>query len=433
MKNLLYIAILVAASLMGSSCGISAGADAVATGAIPIAAAPSANSSDPIDRKIADALAQLGATPDSAKIHLLLASLYIRKARSTGDFSLNAIAEQAVSKALALAPDDASALKLQASLHLTYHRFDQALAAGEALQKGHPDDAFVYGVLADANAELGYYAAAVKSAHQMIDLKPNTASYARVAHLRSLYGDKKGAIEMFTLAARTADPDDKEAQSWCLTQLADEHWKYGEYTDAERVYDEALRVLPGYYLAQIGKGRVRASLNDLQPASEILLVATTRIPNVEATIILGNVYQKMGDLERAKQQYDLAELIETKLGVSNDQKRMALLWADQGTRLEDALEITTRESSLKKDILTRDAYAWSLYKKGLYPEAHTAILEALQLKTNDARTLYHAGMIENALGNKAEAKRELALALKLNPAFDLIQADVARKSLLEIN
>jgi hypothetical protein len=35
-------------------------------------------------------------------------------------------------------------------------------------------------------------------------------------------------------------------------------------------------------------------------------------------------------------------------------------------------------------------------------------------------------MIENALGNRAEAKKLLRSAIDLNPAFDLIQADIAR-------
>ena len=42
------------------------------------------------------------------------------------------------------------------------------------------------------------------------------------------------------------------------------------------------------------------------------------------------------------------------------------------------------------------------------------------------------GMIEEGLGNSKEAKKLLEQALKLNPAFDLLQAENARKALQEL-
>ena len=388
-----------------------------------------ANDSDP---EVAKAIAFINKVPDSAMGYDQLAVIFIKRARQTGDFSLNAKAVAAIDKALEFAPKDPNSRKLRASLLLTYHRFDDALALGKELQEESPKDAFVYGILTDANVELGNYDEAVAAAQMMVDTRPNSSSYARVAHLRSLYGDTKGSIEMFTLAARTADPTDSEAQSWCLTQLGDEYWKYGKYTEANRTYDEALSLLPNYYLALVGKGRTLASQNDLKKAAELLTTATNRIPNVEATILLGNIYQKLGDTEKAKQQYDLVEIIEAKLGVNNDQKRLALLWADRETKLDKAFEITARESQMRTDILTADAYGWTLYKRGAFNEAQAAIRSALRLKSNDARTLFHAGQIQKALGNQAEAKRLLSEAIKLNPEFDILQADVAKSSLLEL-
>ncbi len=41
-------------------------------------------------------------------------------------------------------------------------------------------------------------------------------------------------------------------------------------------------------------------------------------------------------------------------------------------------------------------------------------------------------MIENALGNKREAARNLKLALETNPAFDLLQAGIAKQKLEEL-
>jgi len=266
----------------------------------------------------------------------------------------------------------------------------------------------------------------------MVDLKPNSNSYARVAHLRSLYGDHAGAVEMFKTAARTADPADKEAQSWCLVQLGDELWKNGKYAESEKVYDEALENFPQFYLGLAGKGRARAAQNDFEMAVKFLSDANDRVPNVETAILLGDIYTKQGNFEKAKEQYDLVEVIEQKIGVNNDQKRLALLWADHGLKLDEALAITRREFEIRRDIFTADALAWTLYKKGQLTDAKTAISAALNPKANDARIYYHAGIIEKDLGNRAEAKKLLAAALTINPMFDLIQAETARKALSEL-
>lgn len=384
------------------------------------------------DTAIKDALKIIERFPNSPRGYVGLAAVYMKKARESGDFSLNSKAEKAVEKALQLAPEDFSALKLKAALHVVFHRFDEALELGRQLNTKSPNDPFVYGILSDANVELGRYDEAVEAAQKMVDLRPDMISYVRVARLRSLHGDTQGAIEMFKVAAKTADPLDKESQSWCLVQLGNEFWKIGQYMEAEKIYDEALNNFPNYHLALAAKGKVRASQNDFEAAVVYLTEANKRAPDVESIILLGDIFYKQGKPEQAQAQYNLAEVIEDKLGVNNDRKRLALLWVNQDQRLEQALEIARREYAMRKDILTADTLAWCLYKNGFFTEARLVISEALRLKTKEARIYYHAGMIEKALDNRTEAVRLLEKALKMNPAFDLIQAENARKALSEL-
>jgi tetratricopeptide (TPR) repeat protein len=199
--KILFLSLCLASvALTNSSC---ASQEATLASVSPGAAAETVTSAD---KEVNDALRFIEKTPDSPVGYNKLAALYIKKARETGDFSLNSKAETAVDKVLQMAPADAAANNLKASLHLTFHRFGEALALGTKLQKENPRDSFVYGVLTDANVELGNYEAAIDAAQKMVDFKPNMSSYARVAHLRSLHGDTDGAIEMFKLAARTASP-----------------------------------------------------------------------------------------------------------------------------------------------------------------------------------------------------------------------------------
>ncbi|MCY7374901.1 MAG: tetratricopeptide repeat protein [Pyrinomonadaceae bacterium] len=383
------------------------------------------------DAEIAAAQKFIEKSPDAAKGYNLLAARYIRLARETGDFGINSNAETAVSRALEVEPANLEAKRTKASLLLTFHRFAEALEYGTKLQQENPQDAIIYGVLTDANVELGNYPAAIDAAQKMVDLRPNMESYARVAAVRSLHGDADGAIEALSLAARIADPQDREAQAWCFAHLGDEYFKVGKFAEAEKQYETALRVFPDYHFGLAGKGRARAAAGDLENAVKFYTQAQTRVPATLTVISLGDVYAKSGNAAKAQEQYDLAVFIEQKLG-NLDQRTLALLWADQNVKLDEALAIAEREHAARQDIYTADIYAWCLYKKGNFQAAQKISLEAMRLKTKNALFFYHAGMIEKALGNNKAAKDLLQKALQTNPSFDVLQAEKAQTALTEL-
>ena len=371
---------------------------------------------------------EIDRSSDSPVGYVSLAALYMKEARRIGDFSLNTNAQVLVAKALELSPNNIPARKLEASLHLAHHRFVEAIDAAERLQTDAPSDSFVYGILADAYVEMGEYGKAIDAAQKMVDLKPGTAAYSRVAQLRSLHGYHRGAVEMFIQAAKAADPNDKETQSWCLVQLGDEYWKVGKYDDAESVYDEALQNLPGYFLATVSKGRLKTSLGDYDAAEQLLTGMPT---NANAILFLGDIYRARGENEKADRQYAQFDAIQARLGTAADHKRLVISWADRG-KIEEALEMARNEYASEKSIHSADLLAWSLYKAGNATDAAKYMDEAMRLKTIDARLLYHAGMIARANGNIKDAKRLLNEALTLNPGFDRLCASEARQVLSEL-
>jgi tetratricopeptide (TPR) repeat protein len=378
--------------------------------------------------EVRNALETIEKMPEAASGYNKLAVAYIRSARQTGDFSLNTKAETAVKHALKIDENNFEANKINASLLLTFHKFAEALEVGTKLQQENPTDSFFYGVLTDANVELGNYEEAVKNVQKMVDLRPDMASYSRVSHVRSLHGDSEGAIESMTTAARIADPGDKEAQAWCLVRLGEEYFKIGKYEKAEDQLDEALKIFPNYHLAMAAKGKVRAANGDYDAAINFFKSAEQRVPLTETAIQLGNIYAKIGDVENSDKEYELAETIEKNFG-NIDQRRLALLWADRDMKLGEALEIARKEHEVRKDIYTADIFAWCLFKNGKFEEAREVIGEAMRLKTDDAQFLYHAGMIEKELGNQKTAKDLILKAVKLNPFFDILQSDKAKTAL----
>lgn len=386
------------------------------------------------DRQIQTAQNLIEKSPADAKGYNLLCAAFMKKARETGDFNFNAKAEIALNRSFeeAAAENNYDALKLKAMLRLVYHRFDEALETARQAKEIQPDDPQNYGAMTDALIELGRYNEAFDAARRMMNLRPGTNSYSRAAYLRELQGDVKGAIEAMRAAAE-ASPD-PETSAWCRVHLGDLLLNSGNLAAADHEFDAALYYFPNYHLALAGKARARVADGDANQAIEFYKQAQERVPLPETAIALGDLYTKIGQPEEAKKQYDLLEFIErensTKGGTYS--RLLALYYADHDIKLDEALDIARSERAKRSDIYTCDALAWTLYKKGDFEEAKKAIDEALRLKTQDARINYHAGMIEQSLGNRTGAINHLQLALKINPAFDVLQAAVAKQKLSEL-
>lgn len=385
------------------------------------------------DRQIQKAQNLIEKSPAEAKGYNFLCAAFMKKARETGDFSFNAKAETALNRSFETAAEDNyDALKLKAMLLLVYHRFDEALGAARQAKEIQPDDPQNYGAITDALIELGRYDEAFESARKMMNLRPGTNSYSRAAYLRELEGDVKGAIEAMRAAAE-ASPD-AETAAWCRVHLGDLLLNNGEIAAADHEFDAALYYFPDYHLALAGKARAQIAAGDSRAAIEFYKQSQERVPLPETAIALGDVYAKNGQADEAEKQYDLLEFIERENSTSDsvNSRLLAVYYADHNIKLDEALEIARRERAKRSDIYTCDALAWTLYKNGDFAEAKKAISEAMRLGTRDARIRYHAGMIENALGNRADAVKHLRLALKINPNFDIVQAEIAKSALREL-
>jgi tetratricopeptide (TPR) repeat protein len=394
----------------------------------PVTVAPR---STPADKQISAAQGLIERAPSEPRGYNLLADAHMQKARETGDFSFNAKAESALEQSLKVAPDNMDAIKLKAELLTVYHRFGEALEMARRAQAANPKDHEVYAPLTDALVELGDYEGAVRAAQTMVDLKPNTASYSRISYLRELHGDTEGAIEAMRAAAESASPINLESLAWCRVQLGNLLMNTGKLKEAEYEFDTALYYFPDYYPALAAKAHARTLAGDTDQAIKLYKRSLELVPLPDTAIALGDLYAKVGRADEARQQYDLAQFIE-QAGASASgtySRQLALFWADHDMKLDDALVIARRERAARSDIYTSDALAWCLYKKGELSEAKTSIEEALRLGTRDARLYYHAGMIYHGLGDRQNAKKYLKRAFEINPSFDLLQADIGRRTL----
>ncbi len=381
----------------------------------------------PADKQIKAAKELVKKNPKAAANHVKLAAAILKKVRETGNYELNRQAEKSIEKALEIDSKNFVARFLKIQIYLSEHEFQKALDLAEKLEKDNPNSEVLLAAITDAKTELGQYEEAVKSAQRFVDFRPNANSYARVANLRSLYGDMEGAIEARKNALRMADPEDKEILAWHHSQLGKEYFNIGRFSEAEEQFNTALKIFPDYHWALDGKGRVRAAQNDFKTAAQIFEKLNKRTSETERAIFLGDVYKKLGKETEAKKVYDA--IVKKQKENKGDMHRIALYWADHNLNLDEALKIAQDDRKENGDLLASDTLAWCLYKKGKFSEAQKYIKEAMRLKTKNALFYYHAGMIEKELNNNAEAVRYLKLALSTNPSFDLLQSEVAKETL----
>ncbi len=348
------------------------------------------------DQRILRAMQAIERSPNRSEGYNQLASAYMQKARETADFSLNANADDAITRSLAVEPDNYDALKLRAKLQLTYHRFAEALVTARRAQTVRDDDHDVWGQITDALVELGDYPDAVNAAQKMVDLRPDSSSYARVSYLRSLHGDTQGAIQAMTAAVRASNPNDPEGVAWCHVQLGNELMNAGRLAAAEREFDEALQTFSDHPLALRGKAQARLAAGDIQGAVQVSQREDEKHPSADAAQMLGDLYARLGQQEAAQKEYQKFETLEREnAAIERSWRHMVNYWLDHDQNLAEALTLATREHETRKDIFTCDSLAWALFKNGHTDEAKKPIAEALRTGSKDTRINYHAELINH--------------------------------------
>lgn len=386
-----------------------------------------------LDDQIVSLQDTLRSHPDQGEAASLLGLAYLQKVRETGDPSYYPKADTLFRQALDRNDDDLNALIGLGTLALARHDFAAALDWGKQAAKLNPYHAASFGVIGDAEIELGRYDEAVATFQQMIDLRPDLTSYSRVSYVRELYGDLPGAIDAMERAA-VAGAGRPEHVAWTQVQLGNLLFNRGDLDGAERRFNSSLQTLDGYVYGLAGLARVEAARGDFPAAITLYQQAIQSMPLPEFVIALGDLYSVAGQPDAAEQQYALVDAMQAlyqENGVDTDVE-MALFAADHNRDLDQALEKARAGYEKRPSIRAADVLAWTLYQTGDLANAEKYSQEALRLGTQDALLLFHAGMIQSALGNRDAAMGFLQQALTLNPHFSLLFADQAQSELARL-
>jgi len=325
-----------------------------------------------------------------------LGNLLLLRVRETADAGLYVQAEQALGEALRRDPNQLDALIGQGSLALSRHQFVEALNWAERARAINPFRAQVFGIITDAQIELGRYDEATKTLQKMVDLRPDIASYSRVSYLRELHGDVSGAIDAMRRAIEAGNPA-AEGTWWAMVQLGNLYLNDGDLANAQLTYAQTLNLAPEYPFALAGMARVQTAQGKIGDAIVIYKRLVERLPLPEFAIALGDLYERNGNTNAARQQYDIVRAIQA-LNAANGSDvdlEMVLFEADHGPHAPDLVARARAMYQRRPSIYAADALAWALYRTGNTTEAKHYSQESLRLGTRDPLLLRRAASIDS--------------------------------------
>lgn len=327
-----------------------------------------------------------------------LASLFVNKARSSGDPGYYKQAEACADAMLALDGGDCAALLVRGHVRHALHDFRGAENLARQLVARR--DLFLdHGLLGDVLLDQGDVAAARDAYARMMELRPCLQSYARAAQIRWLAGDIDGARELLALAADSGSRRDPESLAWVLVRRATLELQVGACDVATQHAARALELVPGYPPALLARGRAALARGDHQAATRDLAAAASASPLPE------HQWAAL-DAERAAGATTNAEAIEARLLATGavEDPRTFVLWLATVDRDHDrALQLARREHALRQDVYTLDALAFAQWRSGDWASARETIAAALADGLRDARVSLHAALIAADGGDRAAA------------------------------
>jgi tetratricopeptide (TPR) repeat protein len=372
---------------------------------------------------------RLRAVPGDWRSYANLGLAYVQQARITADPSYYPKAEGVLRRSLTLERHaNAPAFTGLGALALARHDFAGALRWGREAHHADPYDDNALGVIGDAQVELGRYPQAFRTIQRMVDLKPTLASYARASYARELQGDVPGAVAAMRLALQAAS--DAEDGAWTAYQLGELAWNSGQLDRAAAMYRRASMLDPAFVPPRAGLAKVAWARGRTDDALAGYRSVVADYPLPEYVIALGDLESTTGRAVAAARTYQLVRAEEALFranGVNVDLE-LALFDADHG-RPAAAVRVAREEWGRRHSVLVADALGWALYRDGRAREALPFARRATVLGFRNALLYFHAGMIEQAAGDPAAARRLLRTAVATNPHFSILHSAEAERAL----
>lgn len=368
-----------------------------------------------IDETVAQLEARVAAFPSDDVSLATLGIAYVDQARITGDPTRYGLADEVLATSLEVNSND-NFLAYAGLAAVAAARHDFPTAERHALNglAINPANATLWGVLSDAQIQLGKYDEGFASVERMGDLVPDIASITRAAYAAELTGDTVEARVLMQRALDDAFTGDDRA--FALFQLGELKLGEGDPNEALGYFLDALDASPNDISALSGKAHALGQAGQIQTAAANYELLLDRAPLADFMIEYGEFLEGHGEADEAEVWYDRARAqidIDRANGVQTD-AGLIFFEADHGDAGK-ALAMAEAAVDDRPFFELQEALAWALYRNGRFAEAAEAIAQAGALGIQDPGLHIRAALIHHALGNTEASRTHAETATRINP------------------
>ncbi len=332
-----------------------------------------------------------------------LAEIYIFEARVTGEhpYYYNAALktiDELLAKDKKLTLDQKFiGLFYKSTVQLSQHKFKDALQTGKQALELSSQNAGIYGVLVDANVEIGNYEEAVASCDKMMSIRPDLRSYSRTSYLREIYGDIKGSKESMEMAIEAGAPF-SEYKCWTIVTMGRMLENHNQIDSAYAYYNFALNERPNYPFAVAGLARLAGKEGDYKKSDSLFTVALDAIPEIGFTIDQALTYKQRGNTQKVNELIKEIEKMfkEDMESGHNVRLEYAMFINEFKKDYDQALKLGLEEYQTRKNnIDVNRLLAMTYYLKNDISSAKKHLAIAMRTNIKDAELYCLAGLINN--------------------------------------
>jgi tetratricopeptide (TPR) repeat protein len=309
---------------------------------------------------------------------------------------------------------------LKANLDFKFHRLGQVK---QDLETGRDLSCTTQGkvLLADLDFQEGRYEDARRGYEEAIQDDLTWDNLARLAYLKWKLGDTAGADQLYAEAEDELTAKEMRHYAWVELQQGVLDLRCGRYADAQTHYDRAGRAYSGYWLVDDHQAELSGAQGRFEEAAALYERVIARAPKPELQQALGELYETMGEKDRAEACYEKslnAYLDSAAEGAVHFYHHLVDFYADVRHDGCEAIRWARKDIELRRNFATLAALAWALYRAGELVEARETMADALDSGASDAHLFYQAAMIYQASAVNGDAERYLRLAAEINPNYE---------------
>jgi len=274
---------------------------------------------------------------------------------------------------------------------------------------------------ADIAMQEGNYGEAKNIYDAVVRRKKSWDYIARLAYLKSLFGDVAGADALYAEAEDQISAKEMRSYAWVELQRGLLDFNRGRHETALEHYRQAEKAYSGYWLVDEHMAEWLGAERKYTEAAALFEKILERSPRPEIQQALGDLYVFMGKPEQAKPWHDralAAYLASAQRGEALYFHHLAAFYADVREDGAEAVKWAGKDLETRGNFAAHDAMAWALYRAGRFDESLAEMKTALATGVSDARLFFHAAMIHLAAGLADEGKQFLTQAAEVNPRYD---------------